>query len=181
MSHQTIVTENMTLPVSPVSGDRVTIDLTKINSNGDFWDFGFGNADVILIRTTGTNMEVKVETTIKGMSDAQLQDSASKLVPLLMTGDANHITVGRQPNAKLFSQEVPLGMTQRHIIISIPADKEVYIHKNRRVNMSVQNDASNVRVSYCDAKVYVYDRQQNEFTCNDRVRDDRAYDNIDME
>lgn len=47
--------------------------------------------------------------------------------------------------------------------------------------MSVQNDASNVRVSYCDAKVYVYDRQQNEFTCNDRVRDDPAYDDRDME
>lgn len=52
VSHQTIVEENMTIPASTVSGDRVTIDLTKINSNGDFWDFGFGNADIVLIRTT---------------------------------------------------------------------------------------------------------------------------------
>lgn len=125
-------------------------------------------------------MEVKVGTTIKGMSDQQLQYSASKLVPLLMTGDAHAITIGRQLNAKLFSEEVPLGMTQRHIIISVPADKEVYINKNRRVNMSVQNDASQVRVSYCDAKVFVYNRQQDAYTCNDNVRDDRAYDHIDM-
>lgn len=53
-------------------------------------------------------MKVKVETSIKGMSDEQLEDSASKLLPLLMTGDANTIIVGRQPNAKLFSEEVPL-------------------------------------------------------------------------
>lgn len=98
----------MILPASTVSGDRVTIDLTKINSNGDFWDFGFGNADIILIRTTGSDMQVTVETTIKGMSDEQLQYSASKLVALLMTGDANSIVIGRQPNAKLFSEEVPL-------------------------------------------------------------------------
>lgn len=98
----------MTLPVSPVSGDRVTIDLTTINSNGDFRDVGFGNADIVLIRTTGNDMKVTVETNIRGMSDEQLQDSASKLVPLLMTGDANNIVVGRQPNAKLFSEEVPL-------------------------------------------------------------------------
>lgn len=47
--------------------------------------------------------------------------------------------------------------------------------------MSVQNDASDVRVSYCDAKVYVYNKAEDTFTCKNVVRDDHEYDNRDME
>lgn len=181
MSHHTIVKQELIVAASTMSGDRVNLDLTKINSNNDRWDTMLGNADILLIRTTGTDIKVMVESTLRGRSDEELESIASKLIPLTMTGDKNNIEVGRQPNAKIFSEEVPLSMVQRHVVISVPANQEVYINKNRRVNMAVQNDASDVRVSYCDAKVYVYNEDMNEFTCKDDVWYDEAYDHIDME
>ncbi len=71
---------------------------------------------------------------------------------------------------------------QRHIEIAIPEGKEVYINKDRRVNMSVQShltefdeNGRRLRVGYCEAQIYVYNPSEDAFTCKDVVRDDSEY------
>jgi|GEM_PF-473050 len=106
-NHQTTVEQSAAFPGSTLSGDRVNIDLTNITNYADKRPyFGVGSADVRVIRTTGSNISVEIKSTLRGQSDAQLADTASKLQPLSITGDANNVIIAG--TGKLFSSVVPL-------------------------------------------------------------------------
>lgn len=79
-----------------------------------------------------------MKTTLRGQSDAHIQDAISKLQPLDISGDVNNIIISR--TGKLFTSEIPFAGVHKHIIIAVPSDKEVFIKKDRRTNMYVQND-----------------------------------------
>lgn len=100
VSYQTNVKQEMILTGSTakaVSGDRVYIDLSKINVDTDRWPyFGISNSDVTLVRTSGSDVRITVLNHMMGMSEEGLTDTASKLVPLLITGDANNFMIYRE-------------------------------------------------------------------------------------
>lgn len=162
MANQTTVEQNMVFEGSSISGDRVTIDMTNITDYTDSWPyFGVWSADVRLIRTTWTNISVQVKTNLRGQSDAHIQDAIAKLQPLDITGSANSVVISR--TGKLFTSQIPFAGVHKHIIIAVPSDKEVFINKDHRTNMYVQNDG--LGRWYCAAKVYVYNPTLEEFTC----------------
>lgn len=97
IAYQTNVQQEMTLTGSVLTGDRVTIDLSKVNADTDRWPyFGISNSDVKIVRTSGSDIRITVVNHMMGLSDEKLADSVSKLVPLLMTGDANSFTLYRE-------------------------------------------------------------------------------------
>lgn len=97
ISYQTNVQQDIVLTGSALTGDRVTIDLSRVNVDTDRWPYvGISNSDVKIVRTSGSDIRITVVNHMMGLSDESLPDAASKLVPLLITGDANNFTLYRE-------------------------------------------------------------------------------------
>lgn len=116
-----------------------------------------------IIRTTGENIEVKIKTTIFGQSEEHLNDAVTKLQPLDVSGNLNTLTLSR--TGKIFTSEIPFAGVHRHVVIAVPLSRDVYIDKDWRTNMYVQNDDTGLGRGYCAARVFVYSPDADEYRC----------------